>query len=71
MQLIDLLSIDIDGNDYHIFESLKKLRPRLIICEYNPTIPVWYDVYGPYNLIIILANQWAHSIASLKKKDIN
>lgn len=47
-QPIDLLSIDVDGNDYHIFASLKKLRPRVIICEYNPTIPIHYDVYAPY-----------------------
>ncbi len=46
---IDLMSIDIDGNEYYIFESLKTLRPRLIICEYNPTIPVTMDVYAPYS----------------------
>ena len=36
---VDFLSIDIDGNDYFVFESLSELRPRLIACEYNPTIP--------------------------------
>lgn len=36
---LDLLSIDIDGDDYYIFDSLQWLRPRVIICEYNPTIP--------------------------------
>jgi hypothetical protein len=36
---IDLLSIDIDGDDYYILENLKKVRPRVIIIEYNPTIP--------------------------------
>ena len=35
----DFLSIDIDGNDYHIFESLKKFRPKIIVIEFNPTIP--------------------------------
>ncbi len=45
---IDLLSIDVDGNDYHIFNSLEKIRPRVIICEYNPTIPIHYDVFAPY-----------------------
>ncbi len=35
---VDLLSIDIDGNDYYILESLS-LRPRVIVIEYNPTIP--------------------------------
>ena len=36
---LDLLSIDIDGDDYYIFESLLKFKPRLILVEYNPTIP--------------------------------
>jgi hypothetical protein len=41
-----LLSIDIDGDDYHIFDSLKKLCPRVVVCEYNPTIPYWLDLYA-------------------------
>jgi hypothetical protein len=41
---VDLLSIDVDGDDYHIFSSLTELRPRVIICEYNPTIPVHLDL---------------------------
>jgi hypothetical protein len=36
---IDFLSIDIDGGDYHILKNLSWLRPRVISCEYNPTIP--------------------------------
>jgi hypothetical protein len=46
---IDLLSIDIDGNDYYIFESLEKMRPRVIVCEYNPTFPAHLDIYAPYD----------------------
>lgn len=42
---IDLLSIDIDGNDYYIFQSLNQLKPRVIICEYNPTMPAHIDIY--------------------------
>jgi hypothetical protein len=45
---IDMLSIDIDGNDYWVFKSLDKLKPRLIICEYNSTIPSHIDIYQPY-----------------------
>jgi hypothetical protein len=41
---VDFLSIDIDGDDYYIFESLKELKPRLIACEYNPTIPIHMDL---------------------------
>ena len=35
----DLLSIDIDGNDYHVFEGINEFKPKIIIIEYNPTIP--------------------------------
>lgn len=47
-EVIDLMSIDIDGNDYYIFEALK-VKPRVIICEYNPTIPAYLDVYQDYH----------------------
>jgi hypothetical protein len=35
----DLLSIDVDGLDYHIWESLRDHRPTVVIVEYNPSIP--------------------------------
>lgn len=35
----DLLSIDIDGNDYHILASIQVYRPKVIVIEFNPTIP--------------------------------
>ena len=35
----DFLSIDIDGNDYHIFESMSKFTPKIACIEFNPTIP--------------------------------
>ena len=34
---IDLLSIDIDGQDYHLFKQLEIYRPKLIIVECNMT----------------------------------
>jgi hypothetical protein len=35
----DVLSIDIDGNDYHTWAAVKKFRPKLVVIEFNPTIP--------------------------------
>ncbi len=35
----DLLVIDIDGNDWHIWDSIQDFRPRVIVIEHNPTIP--------------------------------
>jgi len=36
---LDLISIDIDGADYHVWESIHKFRPRLVVIEFNDTIP--------------------------------
>jgi hypothetical protein len=40
----DLVCIDIDGDDYHILCSLKDCRPRVLVVEYNPTIPPDMDL---------------------------
>jgi hypothetical protein len=32
---LDLLSIDIDGNDWHVFNAIKVVRPRVVVMEYN------------------------------------
>ena len=34
---IDFLSIDIDGNDWHVWNSLIRYHPRVVVVEFNPT----------------------------------
>lgn len=35
---IDLLSIDIDGNDYWIWQAIKAISPRVVVAEYNAAL---------------------------------
>lgn len=35
----DLFSLDVDGNEYHLWDSLHVYRPRVMLIEFNPTIP--------------------------------
>ena len=43
---IDLLSIDIDGNDYWIWEAITACSPRLVIIEYN-------SLFGPDRAVVV------------------
>jgi hypothetical protein len=59
----DLLSIDIDGNDYYIWENLKKYQPKIVIIEFNSTIPLEVEFIQPQDPKI---NQGT-SLAALNK----
>ena len=44
----DLLSVDIDQNTFHIWEALRAYKPRVVIMEYNSSIPADTDWKVPY-----------------------
>jgi hypothetical protein len=46
---IGLLSIDIDGNDYWVFEALTVVQPRIVIIEYNSHLGHDRPVVVPYD----------------------
>jgi len=46
----DFLSIDVDGNDYHIWRAMTNYRPKLVCIEFNPTIPANVKFVQPANL---------------------
>jgi hypothetical protein len=43
---IGILSVDIDGNDYHVLEAITCVKPRILVCEFNA-------VFGPTRRISI------------------
>jgi len=45
---IDLLSLDMDGNDYYIMEAIDVVKPRVIICETHNIIPSELSLTIPY-----------------------
>jgi hypothetical protein len=70
----DLLSIDIDGADYHIWDELVYFRPKIVVIEYNPAIPRSVEFINPYNTnvnkgssarsLILLANMHEYILAA-------
>ena len=48
----DFLSIDIDGNDYHVWDALSAYRPRVVSVEFNPTIPNDIAFVQPRNMSV-------------------
>jgi hypothetical protein len=45
---IGLLSVDIDGNDYWVWQAIDKITPRIVICEYNSHFGATAQVTVPY-----------------------
>jgi hypothetical protein len=36
---LDLISIDIDSNDWYVWRALHDYRPKVVVIEYNPSFP--------------------------------
>jgi len=59
----DVLSIDIDGNDYHVWDACVAYHPKIVCVEYNPTMPTELDYYQPAEA----KTQHGNSIAALTR----
>jgi hypothetical protein len=46
---IDFLSVDIDSNDYHVFEAIDVIRPRVVCLEHNHSYPPPQDWVMPHD----------------------
>jgi hypothetical protein len=45
----DLVSIDLDRNDYYIWEKISHYHPRAVVIEYNPLYPPTMSWVVPYD----------------------
>lgn len=70
---IDLLSLDIDGNDYWIWDALNAVSPRVLICETQNAVPADVAVTQPYNKDYCMSSEeydkrcFSASLAAMKK----
>jgi len=46
---IGLLSVDIDGNDYWVWQAISVVSPRIVICEFNALYGPKAEVSIPYD----------------------
>jgi hypothetical protein len=46
---LDLLSIDIDLNDYHVWRAIAAYRPKLVVIEFNASYPPPQRFVVPYH----------------------
>jgi hypothetical protein len=53
----DVLSIDVDGNDYWIWRALERFRPRIVVIEYNGALDLLEERVAPYDA----ERRWDHS----------
>ncbi len=65
----DLLSIDLDGNDYHVWQAVQSISPRVVVVEYNAS---WFP---PMSLAVSYQErfQWKENTyfgASLKALEL-
>lgn len=63
----DLLSIDIDGNDIHVWRDIVKYKPRVVCIEFNHALP--NDVYllQPKDLDVNIGSSLAATIEAGKE----
>jgi hypothetical protein len=65
----DLLSIDIDGNEYWVWQAIRDWRPRVVVMEYNVFFGIDVSKTMPYNATHRWDKTMFHgaSLAALRK----
>jgi hypothetical protein len=67
---VTVLSIDVDGNDYWLWERIESIRPAIVVIEYNASYPPPVSVVQPYNAAgpgKVRDDYWGASLSALHK----
>jgi len=66
---IDLLSIDVDGNDYWLWKAIERIRPRVVVIEFNRALGPEVSATIPYDAGFTWAhdNYYGASLRALEK----
>jgi hypothetical protein len=64
----DFLTVDIDGNDYHVWNAVVKYRPKVVMIEFNPTIPPEVSFIQPADPAVNQGNSLSALVELGKKK---
>ena len=57
---VDLLSLDIDGNDYYVCEAISSINPRLCVFETHNIILGFLSITIPYDENFLFTNAKGH-----------
>jgi len=64
----DFLSIDIDGNDYHVWNAAQVYRPKIVCIEFNPTIPTEVEFVQDADMNVSQGSSLKSLVKLAKKK---
>ena len=65
---LDFLVIDIDGNDYWIWKWLEEYRPRVVLIEFNSTMPPELHFIQKYNPEVYIGSSLRSLVGLGKEK---
>ena len=54
---VDLLSLDIDGMDYWVWNALTAIEPRVVVCETHNVVPVDSALTVPYDPAFVCSSE--------------
>ena len=65
----DFCCVDIDGNDYHVWQAMAKYQPKVVCIEFNPTIPPEVSFVQPADPAVNQGSSLTALIELGKQKD--